>query len=67
MKTEDYFAEIAEKTIKNYMNTCNNNKDNMTTEENVNAITALISSSLKELESYTSKERVLDFMGIDNK
>lgn len=67
MKTEDYFAEIAEKTIKNYMNTCNNNKDNMTTEENVNAITALISSSLKELESYTSKERVLDFMEIDNK
>ena len=64
MKTEDYFKEIAEKTIKNYMNTCNSNNEKLMTEENVNAITALISSALKELESYTSKEKVLDFIGI---
>lgn len=62
MKTESYFAKTAEKTIKNYINTC----ENMTTEEIVNAITALIASALTELESYTSKEKVLDFMGIDN-
>lgn len=64
MKTEDYFKEIAEKTIKNYMNTCNSNKEKLMTEENVNAITALVASALKELESYTSKEKVLDFIGI---
>lgn len=64
MKTEDYFKEIAGKTIKNYMNTCNSNNEKLMTEENVNAITALIASALKELESYTSKERVLDFIGI---
>lgn len=66
MKTEDYFVEIAEKTIKKYINICKNNYKNMTTEEYTNAITALISSALNELESYTSKEHVLDFMGIDN-
>lgn len=66
MKTEDYFVKIAEKTIKKYINICNNNYKNMTTEEYTNAITALISSALNELESYTSKEHVLDFMGIDN-
>ncbi|OCG28983.1 hypothetical protein A9G45_01405 [Gilliamella sp. HK2] len=64
MKTEDDFVEFAKKTIKKYMNACNNNNTNMTIEENVNAITALISSALEELESYTSKENFLDFIGI---
>lgn len=58
MKTEDYFQEIAENTIKNYMKKCNN----MTTEENINSITALIYSALKELELYTNKEKVLDLL-----
>ncbi|MCO6559795.1 MAG: hypothetical protein J6574_01665 [Gilliamella sp.] len=60
MKTEDSFEELAKNTVKNYINSC----DNMTAEENVNAITALISSALQELESYTSKEKFLEFIGI---
>jgi len=65
MKTEDDFKEFSQKAVKEYMNSLEN-LENLTTEEKVNAITVLISSALKELELYTSRDKIIHYMGLSD-
>lgn len=65
MKTEDDFKEFSQKAVKEYMNSLEN-LENLTTEEKVNAITVLISSALNELELYTSRDKIIHYMGLSD-